>query len=165
MEKQVQQDLYWLWCLSDSELGQSSNWNAMIQVKYQKSSTWKDNFHEGYLTTLHKRRQLQQRLAQLPQEQQYILFAHFGSYITTYYLTDSIQTGDKERHTYFFIYKQFRELAPTAILLSNLSPTQLNNLCKQPKKLQQAYSIEHLKQQAKQAYHQAIQAFFHCRIS
>lgn len=162
IEKQVSLELEWLYNRADSDLGERSNWMAMVNVKIQGSTEWKDNFNEHQINTLSKKRKIEKKLNNLTALQQQILFAVFGSYRTTYYFTSTMLTSDTDRQKYLFIYKFFQQLSATAVIICDMPIDKLNELCKQKaaNKVQTAYALHHLKQKAEQAYKEAILSFY-----
>lgn len=162
IEKVVESELTWLWLNSYCDLGERSNWNAMVNVKVQGGSEWKDNFNEGIMTALDKKRRIETKLSKLTTLQQQILFAQFGSYKTTYYFTSTMLTSELERQKYIFIYKFFQGLSSTAVLLSGMPIEQLNKLCSKSArdKVQTAYAISHLKQECQITYKETIMSYY-----
>ena len=78
MEQQTEQDLNWLFCQSDADLGNKSNFTVVESIGTIGKAAYHDHFNESIMEAISKKRSLEKIFFSLSQQDQNILYLMFG---------------------------------------------------------------------------------------
>jgi len=87
----IEELLDWVYNVADSQCGIKSNWESCINVaQYGYPSLYQDNYNEGLILALSKRRSIEKRLRLLSEKDQRVLyytysFPQFDKYVKLYF--------------------------------------------------------------------------------
>jgi hypothetical protein len=78
VSKFIEEELHWYFCMSDSECGYKSSWQACLNAACFGQAAYSDPYTTKILNAINSKKQIEVILRQLPEFNQFVLYSIYG---------------------------------------------------------------------------------------